>query len=197
MDTTALSNQYYTVGTLAYAYPLVSRRALRSDSSDYSSLSLDAEYADTAEYARNFDESLDNDTSSQNELQDLSYDSSSGDLTISGGNTVKIIQNNNVTGVAVLVEEIPNNADLSDWQAADSLFLYKWSDSTLSKAPLSDPTNITSINVGFDITHVSPYDSIVFGVTRSSSYQMVSIHSCKLDGATQLSKIMGKRSIIG
>ena len=188
LDTTALSNQYYTVGTLAYTYPLVARRALRSDSADYSSLSLDAEYADTAEYARNFDESLDNDTSSQNELQDLSYDSSSGDLTISGGNTVKIIQNNNLTGVAVLVEEIPNNADLSDWQAADSLFLYKWSGSTLSKAPLSDPTNINSINVGFDITHVSPYDSIVFGVTRSSSYQMVSIHSCKLDGATQLSK---------
>jgi len=71
LDTSALFNQYYTVGTLAYTYPLVSRRALRSDSADYSSLSLDAEYADTAEYARNFDESLDNDTSSQNELQNL------------------------------------------------------------------------------------------------------------------------------
>ena len=71
LDTSALFNQYYTVGTLAYTYPLVTRRALRSDSADYSSLSLDAEYADTAEYARNVDESLDNDTSSTNELQNL------------------------------------------------------------------------------------------------------------------------------
>lgn len=71
LDTTSLSSQYYTVGTLVYTYPLVSRRALRSDSADYSSLSLDAEYADTADYARNFDESLDNDTSSTNELQNL------------------------------------------------------------------------------------------------------------------------------
>jgi hypothetical protein len=71
LDTTALSNQYYTVGTLAYTYPLVSRRALRSDSADYSSLSLDAEFSDTAEFARNFNESLDYDTSATNELQNL------------------------------------------------------------------------------------------------------------------------------
>ena len=85
LDTTALSNQYYTVGTLAYTYPLVSRRALRSDSADYSSLSLDAEYADTAEFARNFDESYDGDTSYSNELQSL-YITNNGYLKLSESN---------------------------------------------------------------------------------------------------------------
>lgn len=85
LDTTALSNQYYTVGTLAYTYPLVSRRALRSDSADYSSLSLDAEYADTAEYARNFNETYDGDTSDSNELQSL-YKTNNGYLKLSGSN---------------------------------------------------------------------------------------------------------------
>ena len=88
LDTTALSNQYYTVGTLAYTYPLVSRRALRSDSADYSSLSRDAEYADTAEYARNFDESIDNDTSVTNEIQSLSF--SNDTLSISQSNDIVI-----------------------------------------------------------------------------------------------------------
>jgi len=210
LDTSSTSNQYYMIGAITYSYPMVSQRALKADSSSYSldasnaeysdtaefarnsdssAYSLhasNAEYSDTAEFARNFEESLDNDTSAGNELQDLSYDSSSGDLTISGGNTVNIKQNNELNGVAVLVEEIPNNADLSGWQAADSLFLYKWSSQTLSKAPLSDPTNISSINVGFSILTVSPYDSIVFGVTNNATVYS----ACGLDGTGVVSKTL-------
>ena len=83
LDTSVLSNQYYTVGTLAYTYPLVSRRALRSDSSDYSSLSFSSEFSDTAEFARNFNESLDYDTSATNELQNLTLVNDTLELSIS------------------------------------------------------------------------------------------------------------------
>ena len=191
LDTSSSSTQYYSVGTIEYAYPMVSQRALKADSSDYSLNAINAEYSDTAEFARNFNESLDNDTSSANELQDLNYDSSSGDLTISGGNTVNIKQNNDLNGVAVLVEEIPNNADLSGWQAADSLFLYKWNMNILWKAPLSDPTDTSSINVGFFIITVSPYDSIVFGATTntSSPYGFI-LNACRLDGTSLVSKTL-------
>ena len=74
LDTSSVSNQYYTVGFLPYSYPMVARRALSADSSNYSDQSINSEYADTAEYAKNFSESYDGDTSASNELQELVYD---------------------------------------------------------------------------------------------------------------------------
>ena len=86
LDTSSVSNQYYTVGFLPYSYPMVARRALSADSSNYSDQSINSEYADTAEFARNFNESFDGDTSSSNELQVLLY--SQDTLSISNRNKV-------------------------------------------------------------------------------------------------------------
>ena len=192
LDTTALFNQYYTVGTLAYAYPLVSRRALRSDSSDYSSLSLDAEYADTAEYARNFDESLDNDTSSQNEIQLLDYNEQDKTITISKGNSIEIGSNSFLEMEGSLLS-VPNDSNwyASQWIAADSLYIYSRLNSTqLKKALISNPDSVISvINVGFPIEAVFPEDSLVVGVNRT--YPVYSVYACGLDGSNSISKSIG------
>ena len=88
LDTSSSSTQYYSVGTIEYAYPMVSQRALKADSSDYSLNAINAEYSDTAEFARNFEESIDNDTSVTNEIQSLSF--SNDTLSISQSNDIVI-----------------------------------------------------------------------------------------------------------
>ena len=192
LDTTALSNQYYTVGTLAYTYPLVSRRALRSDSADYSSLSLDAEYADTAEFARNFDESLDNDTSSQNEIQLLDYNEQDKTITISKGNSIEIGSNSFLEMQGSLLS-VPNDSNwyASQWIAVDSLYIYSGRYSTqLKKVLISNPDSVISvINVGFPIEDVFPEDSLVVGVDKT--YPVYKVYACGLDGSNSVSKYIG------
>ena len=186
LDTTALSNQYYTVGTLAYTYPLVSRRALRSDSADY---------ADTTEYARNFDESLDNDTSSQNEIQLLNYNEQDKTITISKGNSIEIGSNSflEIEGSLLSVSN-DSNWQASQWIAADSLYIYSVESSTqLKKALISNPDSaISVINVGFPIEAVFPKDSLVVGV--DNAFPVYSIYACGLDGSNSISKNIGAAS---
>ena len=192
LDTTALSNQYYTVGTLAYTYPLVARRALRSDSADYSSLSLDAEYADTAEYARNFDESLDNDTSSQNEIQLLDYNEQDKTITISKGNSIEIGSNSGLQVDGYLMP-VANNTNWYNWSWADSTYLYANWGTNLSKALISNPDSIiTDVNAGFTIKDVFLRDSLIIGV--DDSYNVYSIYACGLDGSNTISKYIGPTS---
>ena len=219
LDTSSSSTQYYTVGTIEYAYPMVSQRALKADSSAYSlnannaeysdtsefarntdssAYSLNAnnaEYSDTAEFARNFDESLDNDTSAENELQDLSYDQSTNTITISKGNSIQLKSNSNeeISGV---LEEVSNQSNWSayNWIAADSLYLYATSYLTnynvLKKVLISNPDSVVStINVGFPISKVFPSDSLVVGVNRTSP--IYSIYSCGLDGSNVITKSLG------
>jgi len=185
LDTTALSNQYYTVGTLAYTYPLVARRALRSDSADY---------ADTTEYARNFDESLDNDTSSQNEIQLLNYNKQEKTITISKGNSIDIGTNSflEIEGSLLSVSN-DSNWQASQWIAADSLYIYSVESSTqLKKALISNPDSaISVINVGFPIEAVFPKDSLVVGVDKT--YQR-RVYACGLDGSNSVSKFIGAAS---
>ena len=88
LDTSSTSNQYYMIGAITYSYPMVSQRALKADSSSYSLDASNAEYSDTAEFARNFDESIDNDTSVTNEIQSLSF--SNDTLSISQSNDIVI-----------------------------------------------------------------------------------------------------------
>ena len=92
LDTSSASNQYYTVGYVPYSYPMVARRALSADSSNYSDQSINSEYADTAEFARNFNESYDDDTSATNEIQGLLL-SPNGYLKLSSSSDSVLIQN--------------------------------------------------------------------------------------------------------
>ena len=71
LDTSISPANYTNLGWMRYRYPLVARRAIKADTASYTNQSENSYFSDTAEYARNFDESLDNDTSSQNELQNL------------------------------------------------------------------------------------------------------------------------------
>ena len=88
LDTTQSLNQYYEVGYVPYSYPLISRRAFKSDSADFANQSVSSLFADTAQFAKNFNESYDGDTSSTNELQTLNI---IGDtLFISNGNFILI-----------------------------------------------------------------------------------------------------------
>jgi hypothetical protein len=198
LDTSSSSTQYYSVGTIEYAYPMVSQRALKADSSDYSLNAINAEYSDTAEFARDFDESLDNDTSAVNELQDLSYDQSTNTITISKGNSIQLKSNSNEEIFGVL-EEVSNqsNWNASNWIAADSLYLYgidyTTSYNVLKKVLISSPDSVVStINVGFPIREVFPSDSLVVGV--KSIYPIYSIYSCGLDGSNVISKYIGPAS---
>ena len=157
-----------------------------------------AEYSDTAEFARNFDESLDNDTSAGNELQDLSYDQSTNTITISKGNSIQLKSNSNEEIYGVL-EEVSNQSNWSayNWIAADSLYLYATSYLTnynvLKKVLISNPDSVVStINVGFPIRKVFPSDSLVVGV--KSIYPIYSIYSCGLDGGNVISKYIGPAS---
>jgi hypothetical protein len=76
LDTTPALNQYHDVGYVPYSYPMISRRSFKADSADYS---------DTAEFAKNFNESFDGDTSSNNEIQHLFLDSDT--IRISGSSS--------------------------------------------------------------------------------------------------------------
>jgi len=71
LDTSISPANYTNLGWMKYRYPLVARRAIKADTASYTNQSENSYFSDTAEYARNFDESLDNDTSSTNELQNL------------------------------------------------------------------------------------------------------------------------------
>ena len=196
LDTSSSSTQYYSVGTIEYAYPMVSQRALKADSSAYSLDASNAEYSDTAEFARNFDESLDNDTSAGNELQDLSYDQSTNTITISKGSTIQLQGSNPKIELEGVLEEVSNqsNWSASNWIAADSLYLYATSYLTnynvLKKVLISNPDSVVStINVGFPISKVFPSDSLVVGVNRTSP--IYSIYSCGLDGSNVITKSLG------
>jgi len=88
LDTSQSLNQYYEVGYVPYSYPIITRRAFKADSSDYANQSVSSVFADTAQFAQNFNESYDGDTSSTNELQILNI---IGDtLFISNGNSILI-----------------------------------------------------------------------------------------------------------
>ena len=192
LDTSSSSTQYYSVGTMAYAYPMVSQRALKADSSGYSLDASNAEYSDTAEFARNFDESLDNDTSSQNEIQLLDYNEQDKTITISKGNSIEI-GSNSFLEMEGSLQSVPNDSNwyASQWIAADSLYIYSALNSTqLKKALISNPDSVISvINVGFPIEAVFPEDSLVVGVDRT--YPVYSVYACGLDGSNSISKSIG------
>ena len=158
LDTNLSPTQYIELGWMRYNYPLIAQRALKADSSAYSLDASNAEYSDTAEFARNFDESLDNDTSAGNELQDLSYDQSTNTITISKGSTIQLQGSNPKIELEGVLEEVSNqsNWSASNWIAADSLYLYATSYLTnynvLKKVLISNPDSVVStINVGFPI----------------------------------------------
>lgn len=101
LDTSQSLNQYYEVGHVPYSYPLISRRALKADSADYANQSINSVFADTAEFARTFVESIDFDTSSTNELQDLTL-SSNGYLKLTKSPDSVLISSGNKSGISNL-----------------------------------------------------------------------------------------------
>ena len=196
LDTSSVSNQYYTVGFLPYSYPMVARRALSADSSDYSDQSMNSEYSDTAEFARNFNESFDGDTSDMNELQVLSFNSESKILSISNGNQVSIGNGNKTQVVSTLIE-VSNSFNANQWMAADSVYLYGRSGSNGSniiKALITRPDSIISTtNVSFSISRIFPTDSLVLSSVGGTGSNMT-ISSCDLNGANNKSVSISKNS---
>lgn len=101
LDTSQSLNQYYEVGHVPYSYPLISRRAFKADSADFANQSTNSVFADTAEFARTFVESIDFDTSSTNELQDLTL-SSNGYLKLTKSPDSVLISSGNKSGISNL-----------------------------------------------------------------------------------------------
>ena len=98
LDTNLSPTQYIELGWMRYNYPLIAQRALKADSSAYSLDASFAKYSDTAEFARNFEETIDNDTSAQNELQSL-YLTDEGYLKLSESNdSVRLYEDNDMAG---------------------------------------------------------------------------------------------------
>ena len=196
LDTSSTSNQYYTVGYVPYNYPMVARRALSADSSNYSDQSISSEYADTAEFARNFNESFDGDTSDVNELQELSFNSESKILSISNGNQVSI-GNGIKTQVESTLIEVSNSFNTNQWMIADSVYLYGISGSNGSniiKALISKPDSIIStINVGFGISQIIPSDSMIVGFINNS-YGSFTVSVCDLNGLNTSSRSISRNS---
>ena len=196
LDTSSTSNQYYTVGYVPYNYPMVARRALSADSSNYSDQSISSEYADTAEFARNFNESFDGDTSDVNELQELSFNSESKILSISNGNQVSI-GNGIKTQVESTLIEVSNSFNTNQWMIADSVYLYGISGSNGSniiKALITRPDSIISTtNVGFSISRIFPTDSLVLSSVGGTGSNMT-ISSCDLNGLNLKSVSISKNS---
>ena len=220
LDTSSSSTQYYSVGTIEYAYPMVSQRALKADSSDYSLNAINAEYSDTsefarntdssayslhannaeysdtAEFARNFDESLDNDTSAGNELQDLSYDQSTNTITISKGSTIQLQGSNPKIELEGVLEEVSNqsNWSASNWIAADSLYLYATSYLTsynvLKKVLISNPDSVVS-TINVGFPIVAIYPADSLVLGVDKTYPTYSIYSCGLDGSNSIVKYIG------
>ena len=122
LDTSQSLNQYYEVGYVPYSYPMIARRAFKADSADFSTQSENSAYTDTAEYARNFDESYDGDTNSQNEIQSLSFDTQNQILSLSNSNHVKIQGNDKTQSESIITEfqDPPGGY----WIVADSIYFY-------------------------------------------------------------------------
>lgn len=192
LDTSQSLNQYYEVGHVPYSYPLISRRAFKADSADFAYQSTNSVFADTAQFALNFNESYDGDTSALNELQTLSYDANTNTISITSGNSISLASNSKVQVSSDLIPLEINQSNFYQWKVADSNFLYGFSGSNLFKAPISNPDSITSINVGFPITKVSPSDSIVFGV--DPTYPIYKVFACDLYGQSVIDKYMGSNS---
>ena len=141
-------------------YPIVARRALSADSSDYSDQSINSEYSDTAEFARNFNESFDGDTSDVNELQELTYDALTRTLSITDGN-----RTDNSPNEEKFTIELNSSLSANIWRVADSQYLYSWDEQNqyYIKALIIRPDSIIdSVDVGFYIETL-PSDSVIFG----------------------------------
>lgn len=164
LDTSSASNQYYTVGYVPYSYPMVARRALSADSSNYSDQSINSEHADTAEYAKNFTESYDGDTSASNEIQELVYDSGSNTLSISDGNKVQLGRYSSSQMHSTTLTQVEDSINLNQIMAADEDYYYFVSNSTITKKLRSNiDSTVSKTNVGFNISYIYPEDSVVFG----------------------------------
>ena len=192
LDTSQSLNQYYEVGHVPYSYPLISRRALKADSADFSTQSENSAYTDTAEYARNFDESYDGDTNSQNEIQSLSFDPKNQILSLSNSNHVKI-QGFDKTQSESIITEFQDPVG-GNWIVADSIYFYGITNgTTLIKSFILRPDSIvSSINVGFNIACIFPSDSIVIGSSPGSSDLKINI--CDLNGNNQAFKAVSRNS---
>ena len=192
LDTSISPTNYANLGWIRYHYPMISRRAFKADSADFAYQSTNSVFADTAQFALNFNESYDGDTSALNELQTLNYDANTNTISITSGNSISLASNSKVQVSSDLIPLEINQSNFYQWKVADSNFLYAFSGSNLFKAPISNPDSITSINVGFPITKVSPSDSIVFGV--DPTYQVYKLFACDLYGQSVIDKIMGSNS---
>ena len=192
LDTSQSLNQYYEVGYVPYSYPMIARRAFKADSADFSTQSENSAYTDTAEYARNFDESYDGDTNSQNEIQSLSFDTQNQILSLSNSNHVKI-QGNDKTQSESIITEFQDPLG-GYWIVADSIYFYGITNgTTLIKSLISRPDSIvSSINVGFDIECIFPSDSIIIGSSPGSSDLKINI--CDLNGNNQAWKSVSRNS---
>ena len=191
LDTSSASNQYYTVGYVSYNYPIVARRALSADSSDYSDQSINSEYSDTAEFARNFNESFDGDTSDVNELQELTYDALTRTLSITDGNQISLGLNS-PNEVETSLIELNSSLSANIWRVADSQYLYSWDEQNqyYIKALIIRPDSIIdSVDVGFYIKKLFPSDSVIFG--NSAGY----LKSCDLNGANIQTKYVGTSAV--
>ena len=192
LDTSQLLNQYYEVGHVPYSYTLISRRAFKADSADFAYQSTNSVFADTAQFALNFNESYDGDTSALNELQTLNYDANTNTISITSGNSISLASNSKVQVSSDLIPLEINQSNFYQWKVADSNFLYGFSGSNLLKAPIASPDSITSIDVGFGIHKVSPYDSLVFGF--DNTYPTYKLYKCDLIGQNTTDKYMGSYS---
>ena len=184
LDTSSASNQYYTVGYVPYSYPMVARRALSADSSNYSDQSMNSEYADTAEYAKNFNESYDGDTSASNEIQELVYDSGANTLSISNGNKVQLGRYSYSSSQinSTILTQVEDSINLNQIMAADEEYFYFVVSNTITKKLRSNiDSTVSKINVGFNISYISPQDSVVFG-SNPANGSYTEIHSCDLNG---------------
>ena len=177
LDTSSASNQYYTVGFVPYSYPMVARRALSADSSNYSDQSINSEYADTAEYAKNFSESYDGDTSASNELQELLYSNDTLRLSNSSKYLVLDFKNSNTNCIEGKIFEIGPTSDHPISQAyviaafGDTLVVRGFYNSVFGYYRiLPSSSNITSIyNSGGNTTHYPLNDGLLV-LNTSSGY---------------------------
>ena len=127
IDTSSGFNQYHKIGWVDYTYPIVARRALKADSADFS---------DTAEYARNFNETFDGDTSDSNELQELEL--VDGQLLLSQGGGAVSIQS----------EAVLTTAIIKNWNfvANDSIIFIHNRDSLLTYSITQDVWDTTLVS---------------------------------------------------
>jgi hypothetical protein len=173
LDTSQSLNQYYEVGYVPYSYPLITRRAFTADSADYANQSVNSEFADTAQFALNFNETYDGDTSSQNEIQSLTYNSKENSISISNGNTIVIdrSEDSNLGRLELLDSDSTffGSYSLNMWNFASKDSLYGWY-SGGSNGPmfycvgsLMNSSDIDTFQADFKIRDIDVVDQVLVG----------------------------------